>query len=82
MPLISGIHICEKCGKELFWEYHLPEFYTNGSAFTYTKGSLRPTLLNSRESKILEFFIECTECNQINDFTYDNRNYCNKLKWR
>lgn len=80
MPLISGTHRCNNCGKDLFWEYSLPDHWNNTMAFVYTKGSLRPKLLNSSMSEILEIRLICTKCNHANDFTYDNHNYYNKLK--
>lgn len=80
MPLISGTHYCNNCGKSLFWEYPLPDPLSNAPAFQFAKGSLRPILLNSKQSEILEFRLTCTKCNYINDFTYDNHNYYNVLK--
>lgn len=80
MPMISGIHHCSKCGLEMFWEYNLPEQYQNCTAYTYTHGSHRVKLLNSFKSKQLEFRIECTNCDQVDFFYYDNDNFRNKQK--
>ena len=80
MPMISETHYCTNCNKDLFWEYSLPDPLNNAKAFQFTKGSLCPILLNSRQSEILEFRIICPKCNQINNFTYDNHNYYNILQ--
>lgn len=82
MPLISGTHKCTSCGKDLFWEYPLPDQFDNANAFQFTKGSLRPIPLNDKQSKTLEFRIKCAKCNYTNDFTYDNHIYHNATKLR
>lgn len=80
MSLLSGTHYCTNCGKDLYWEYSISERWDNARAFQYTKGSLRPILLNNKQSEFLKFSLECTKCKHINDFTYDNHTYCNVLK--
>lgn len=80
MPLISGTHYCTSCNKDLFWEYSLPDHWNVPIAFAYTKGSLRPILLNNIASEILKFRLTCTKCNHINSFTYDNHNFYNEMK--
>ena len=80
MHMISGTHHCSKCGLEMFWEYRLPELFPNCTAYTYTRGSHRVKLLNSFKSKQLEFQIECTDCDQVDFFNYDNSNFYNKQK--
>ena len=82
MPLLSGTHYCNRCGKDLFWEYSLPDRLNDAKVFQFTKGSLCPTLLNNKQSEILEFKLQCTKCSHINVFTYDNHNFCNALKLR
>ena len=72
MPMISGTHKCTKCGHEMFWEHHLPDPVNNIRAFTYTKDSHSVKKVNSDQSGKFEFRIECTKCNQIDFFTYDN----------
>ena len=82
MPLISGTHRCPNCNKDLYWEYSLPDQWNYPIAFNYTHGSIRPMLLNSHKSKVLEFRITCTKCNYKDDFTYDKHNHHNEWKWR
>lgn len=69
MPLISDIHYCDNCKKELEWEYLIPN--QRIEAFQYT-GKIVPTLLNHHHSKILEFRIYCDKCDSINFFSYYN----------
>ena len=80
MPMISGTHHCSKCGFEMFWEYHLPELRQNCTAYTFTNGSHRVTLLNSFKDRQLQFRIECTNCDHADFFNYDNGNFYNKQK--
>ena len=82
MPLISGTYTCSNCNKDLYWEYSLPDQWDSPIAFSYTHGSIRPRLLNNAKSKILEFRLRCPKCNHEDDFTYDNRNQYNGVKWR
>lgn len=79
MPMLSGAHICTKCGHEMYWEKNIL-FKYGYESFTYTKGSHSVKLLNDPKSKILEFRIECTNCNQIDFFTYDTHNFYSKTK--
>ena len=77
MPMISGIHRCSKCGLEMYWEYHLPNSLRDCNAYKYTHGSHRVILLNNFKSKQLKFRIECTKCDQVDFFNYDNCNFYN-----
>ena len=65
MPMLSGTHLCSKCGLEMFWEYHYPKPFPNCITYKYTHGSHRVKLQNSLKSKQLEFQIECTNCEQV-----------------
>lgn len=80
MPMISGTHFCSECRLEMYWEHHLPELFPNCTVFKYTPGSHRVKLVNSFKSKQLEFQIECTNCNYVDYFYFDNSNYYNELK--
>ena len=80
MPMLSGTHYCSKCGREMFWEYHILFKTPSYDVFQYTNNSHAVKLLNDKMSDVLEFRIICDKCNQIDFFKYDVHNLHNKTK--